>query len=298
VDPKKQVKGKQNDIDKIRGAGGGKKVHKIIEKIKKQKGKSKSAIYGRNGKKSAPGQNLAGKLGKPSKKLARGKIQESSFNEVFSGDGDTRFENELSHSFIDLDATDALKKPDDQGSSHREKFGLEHSSNDIYEELAIIDHNTESPLTSSCQRGGVSYPVGWHFPAGDGCNLCYCQMNATITCTETPCGCYDSNGIFRESRESWSDPLDPCNVCTCRLVNYISDNDNDKNEKTKYSSQSKNTIEGGSYNDVKMGKNEVFCMRMTLVECYMRISARRQREQRFKHFLLKRGFYNSRYKIP
>ena len=84
-----------------------------------------------------------------------------------------------------------------------------------------------------------------------------------------------SNGIFRESRESWSDPLDPCNVCTCRLINYISDDNNgnnNENKKNKYGGQGKNTIEGGSYNDVKMGKNEVFCMRMTLVECYMRIS--------------------------
>ena len=85
-----------------------------------------------------------------------------------------------------------------------------------------------------------------------------------------------SNGLFREARESWSDPLDPCNVCTCRLVHYVTGNAHSNIHSQSPHSTNENHInsvtEGGGFNNVKVGKNEVFCMRMTLVECYMRIS--------------------------
>ncbi len=43
------------------------------------------------------------------------------------------------------------------------------------------------PIAPVCEWNGVGYSVGERFPAGDGCNHCFCDEGGSVACTEMAC---------------------------------------------------------------------------------------------------------------
>lgn len=68
---------------------------------------------------------------------------------------------------------------------------------------------------SGCSYGGKQYPPGESFPAGDGCNTCWCEPGGGVACTlmDCPSGCIH-NGKAYQPGESFP-AGDGCNTCTC-----------------------------------------------------------------------------------
>ena len=67
-----------------------------------------------------------------------------------------------------------------------------------------------------CDYQGGHYLIGQSFPAGDGCNSCFCEGNGQVCCSLLYCekSC-DYGGQLHKPGESYP-ATDGCNQCTCQ----------------------------------------------------------------------------------
>ncbi|EYF03289.1 hypothetical protein [Chondromyces apiculatus] len=69
----------------------------------------------------------------------------------------------------------------------------------------------------TCNYDGETYDAGENFPAGDGCNTCFCDSDGSVGCTlaacdEPPGVCDTPQGPIAAGESYSSD----CNTCTCQ----------------------------------------------------------------------------------
>ena len=76
-----------------------------------------------------------------------------------------------------------------------------------------------------CLYGNTFFPVGFSFPTADGCNICTCNTNLSVSCTAKACPdigatCVYANKAYLAGATFAS--IDGCNVCSCTAGGTVS----------------------------------------------------------------------------
>lgn len=75
---------------------------------------------------------------------------------------------------------------------------------------------TAMACAAVCVHGGQTHPPGSSFPAGDGCNTCFCDVDGTVSCTLVDCAPTTCTYAGKAYAPGDSFPaIDGCNKCSC-----------------------------------------------------------------------------------